>query len=129
MFFHSEMQNASAVVANDEEAVQDSKGEGGNSEEVHGSDSFAVVLQEAPQVGFSTTMRKISSRNSLLIRFLPEIFRWRDIQFQYNRNPARCHRTTVSGVTITRACFHWDHRRRVITQNNLSGQPILGLES
>src|SRR5260370_1489711 len=82
-------------------------------------------MRGAPQVGFSTTMRKISSRNSLLIPFLPEIFRWRDIQFQYNRNPVRCQRTTVSGVTIIRACFHWDHRRRVITQNNLSGQPIL----
>jgi hypothetical protein len=45
-------------------------------------------MRGAPQVGFSATMRKINSRNSLLIRFLPNAFRWREIQFQYRRNPA-----------------------------------------
>jgi len=78
-------------------------------------------------VGFSATMRKIRSRTSLLIRFLPKAFRWREIQFQYKRNPARCQRTTVSGVTITRACFHCSHRRLTTTQNRRSRRASLGL--
>jgi hypothetical protein len=28
-----------------------------------------------------------------------------EINSQYQRNPARCHRTTVSGVTTESACF------------------------
>jgi hypothetical protein len=78
-------------------------------------------MRGAPQVGFSATMRKINSRNSLLIRFLPNVFRWREIQFQYRRNPARCQRTTVSGVTITRACS-----RLTTTQNRRSNRASLG---
>ncbi len=42
-----EMQNASAVMGNDKEAVQDSKGNGGNGEEVHCRNGFAVVVQES----------------------------------------------------------------------------------
>ncbi len=89
----------------------------------------SVFHERWHQVGFSATMRKINSRNSLLILFRPSIFRWREIQFQYKRNPARCQRATVSGVTITRACFHSDHKRRAITQKSLCGQPTLGRES
>src|SRR5215469_18475278 len=47
-------------------------------------------------------MRKIRSRTSLLKGFLPAARPVRDSQDQYNRNPMRCHRTTVSGVTSRR---------------------------
>jgi hypothetical protein len=40
--------------------------------------------------------------------------------FQYNLNPVRCQRTTVSGRTRTNAHFHPYQSRRNITQNNLS---------
>jgi hypothetical protein len=56
-------------------------------------------MREAPQVGFSATMRKMSSRSSLLICFLPVRIRCRERQNQYSRKPARCQRTTVSGLT------------------------------
>ena len=58
-------------------------------------------MRGAPQVGFSATIRKISSRTSLLIGFLPTAFRACEIQLQYSRKPVRCRRTTVSGVTKT----------------------------
>ena len=95
-------------MADDEEAVQNSKGQRRHGEEIHGSDCVKVIakkrqprwagsglrvarfiqretvrsetskpslssapwMQGAPQVGFSATMRKISSRTSLLIGFL-----------------------------------------------------------
>jgi len=44
--------------------------------------------------------------------FLPAGFRWREIQRQYNLNPARCQPTTVSGWTMRSACFHPDQIRR-----------------
>jgi len=82
-------------------------------------------------VGFSATIWKISSRTSLLIRFLPSRALWRDSQVQYKRKPARCQRTTVSGVTTTRAFLHPVQNRRAKTQNSLSGaeRPGLGLRA
>src|SRR5215471_2756536 len=68
----------------------------------------------------SATMRKIRSRTSLLKRFLPAARRVRDSQDQYNRNPMRCQRTTVSGVTSRSRFFHLDHSFRRATQNTLS---------
>jgi hypothetical protein len=65
-------------------------------------------------------MRKMSSRNSLLTHLLPAPVRCREIHFQYNLNPVRCQRTTVSGRTRTNAHFHPYQSRRNITQNNLS---------
>ncbi len=59
-------------------------------------------MRGAPQVGFSATIRKINSRTSFGVCFLPACVRTLEISFQYKRNPARCHRTTVSGVTIMR---------------------------
>jgi len=47
-------------------------------------------MRGAPQVGFSATMRKISSRNSRLTHFLPARLRCRESHVQYNLNPARC---------------------------------------
>lgn len=77
-------------------------------------------MRGAPQVGFSTTMRKMSSRSSLLAHFLPARARLRESQVQYALNPARCHRTTVSGWTRISASFHPRQSRRKTTQNNRS---------
>lgn len=83
-------------------------------------------MRGAPHVGFSATMRKIKSRTSLVIVFLPARFLTLEITFQYEWKPARCHRTTVSGVTTIRACVHLDQTRRAAIQNNLSERPSLG---
>ena len=40
------MEDGTSVVADDKEAVQDSKGQRGNREEVHRSDGVAMVLEE-----------------------------------------------------------------------------------
>src|SRR5580704_15697468 len=77
-------------------------------------------MRGAPQVGFSATMRKISSRSSLLTHFLPARTRCRESQVQYGLKPARCHRTTVSGWTRINACLHPDQNRRNMTQKSLS---------
>ena len=47
----------------------------------------------------------------------------RDSQDQYNRNPRRCQRTTVSGVTSRGGFFHPDHSFRRATQNTWSTEP------
>src|SRR4051794_15871221 len=77
-------------------------------------------MRGAPHVEFSATIRKISSRNSLLMHFLPERTRRRESHVQYSLNPARCQRTTVSGWTRINACLHSGQSRRKITQNSLS---------
>ena len=82
--------------------------------------SSSPWMRGAPHLGFSATMRKISSRISLLIGFLPTAFRAREIQRQYSRNPARCHRTTVSGVTRINGRFQPDQTFRKTTQNSRS---------
>ena len=69
-------------------------------------------MRGAPHVGFSATMRKISSRTSRLKGFLPAACRVRDSQDQYKRKPVRCQRTTVSGVTSRSGFFHPDHSFR-----------------
>jgi len=88
-----------------------------NLEAKHGQ--FAVKARST-QVGFSATIRKMSSRSSKLIRFLPRRTRCRESRVQYILNPRRCHRTTVSGSTRTSACFHPLHSDCNITQNNRS---------
>src|ERR1039458_8396146 len=77
-------------------------------------------MRGAPQVGFSTTIRKTNSRTSFGVGFLPTRVLTLEISFQYKRKPARCQRITVSGVTTIRACSHPDQNRRTATQNNLS---------
>jgi hypothetical protein len=49
-----------------------------------------------------------------------------EINAQYQRNPARCQRTTVSGVTTKSACFQPDQNRRASTQKNLSSKSSFG---
>jgi hypothetical protein len=83
-------------------------------------------IRGAPHVGFSTTIRKIHSRTSFRVRLLPTCVRPPEINLQYIRKPFRCQRTTVSGVTTMRACFHPDRKRRTTTQNSLSNGPRPG---
>ena len=45
---------------------------------------------------------------------------------QYRRKPARCHSTTVRGVTRRRGVFHPDQSRRSRTQNSLCVAGSLG---
>jgi len=73
-------------------------------------------MRGAPQLGFSATIRKISSRTSLLVGFLPTAFRAREIQRQYSRNPARCQRTTISGVTRINDFFQPEQTCRKTTR-------------
>src|ERR1700756_602691 len=84
-------------------------------------------MRGAPQVGFSATIRKISSRTSVDSFFLPTRFLAFEIQLQYSRNPARCQRTTVSGVTTRRDFFHSDQNRHASIQKSLSKGKSVGL--
>src|ERR1700694_4793034 len=83
-------------------------------------------IRGAPQLGFSATIWKINSRTSFGVRLLPTCVRTLEISLQYIRKPVRCQRTTVSGVTTMRACFHPDQNRRTTTQKSLSSRPMLG---
>src|SRR5665213_3059149 len=73
-------------------------------------------MRGAPHVRFSATMRKINSRSSLHVGFLPTTACLRESHFQYSLNPLRCQRMTVSGCTMTSAPFHPDQNRRIRTQ-------------
>jgi len=77
-------------------------------------------IRGAPQVLFSMTMRKMSSRSAFGVGFLPDRARAREIHFQYVLNPARCQRTTVSGCTMRRTRLHSGQNRRRMIQNTLS---------
>ena len=77
-------------------------------------------MRGAPQVGFSTTIRKINSRTSFGVGFLPTRVLTLEVSFQYKRKPALCQRITVSGVTTIRACSQPDQNRLTATQNSLS---------
>ena len=76
----------------------------------------------------SATMRKISSRVSLLTHFRPARALCRERHVQYSLKPARCQATTVSGWTMTSARFHPGQNRRNTTQKTLSGAVSLGRE-
>jgi len=71
--------------------------------------------------------RKISSRTSVDSFFLPTRFLAFEIKLQYSRNPARCQRTTVSGVTTSRDFFHSDQNRHASIQKSLSKGKSVGL--
>src|SRR6266567_1977899 len=64
-------------------------------------EKFAMNARCA-QVGFSATMRKMKSRISLDVCLPPTCLLVLEISLQYRRNPARCQRITVSGVTMIR---------------------------
>jgi hypothetical protein len=50
-----------------------------------------------------------------------------EINFQDHRKPARCHTTTVPGVTKTSACFHPNQDLRATTQKTISNTSSRGL--
>ena len=83
-------------------------------------------MRGAPQVGFSLTIRKIDSRTSFDVGLLPTRVLALEISLQYTRNPARCQRTTVSGVTMVRECLQADQSRPATTQKSLSKRLTLG---
>src|SRR5580658_8968468 len=144
------VKNTPPIMSNHEEAIQHAELERRHGEEIHRCNGFAMVAQErrptpgwrraswslphpskpsilsspwirgAPQVRFSATMRKISSRSSLHVGFLPTTACLREIHFQYSLNPVRCQRMTVSGWTSTNAFRHPCHTRRTATPNNRS---------
>src|ERR1700747_1383404 len=112
------------------EALQDAKGERRHREEVHhretdGSEiskpslSSSPWMRGAPQVGFSAAMRKMQARISLLTGFRPLGLSTREMSRQYRRNPARCHPTTVLGVTRIRGFLQPTQSLRNTIQNNL----------
>jgi len=80
------------------------------------------------QVGFSVAMRQTRPLHSLFVGLLPAPMRFREIHFQYILEPARCHRTTVSGYTIRSACFQPDQQRLKSSQqiHNLLRTVLLG---
>jgi hypothetical protein len=71
-------------------------------------------------------MRKIRSRTSLRVGLLPGCLVILETSLQYRRKPARCQRTTVSGVTMRRDCFQPDQTRRATTQKTRSRVLRLG---
>ena len=66
----------------------------------------------------------MSLRSSGVILGRPE--RRRESKRQYQRNPARCQLTTVSGFTTTSTLAHLDHRRLSASQNGRSPRFNLG---
>jgi len=72
-------------------------------------------------------MRKISSRTSVDNFFLPTCFLTFESKLQYSRNPARCQRTTVSGVTTRRDLFQSVQNRYASIQKSLSKGLSFGL--
>jgi serine/threonine protein kinase len=64
--------------------------------------------------------------NPFGVGLLPTCVRTLEISLQYIQKPARCQRTTVSGVTTRRTCFQPDQTRRAMTQKSLSKSPRLG---
>jgi hypothetical protein len=99
----------SAVVLNQEQAVQIS----------NPSFNSSRWMRGAPQVGFSFAMMWREARTSCPVTGLPRGL-LRDRKRQYRRNPFRCHRTTVSGLTIRRGFDHFGQTRRSRTENNRS---------
>jgi hypothetical protein len=81
----------------------------------------------APQLGFSAIIWQMRSRTCFDVCLLPTGFRTFEISLQYQRNPARCHRTTVSGVTKRRACCHPVQNLCAKIQKTLSNTVTLGL--
>jgi len=82
------------------------------------SDSSSAI-RPSPQLGFSSAIVLMSAR-----RFLGKSGRPADRDFhrQNSRNPARCQRTNVLGVTIASACAQGKNRLKTPER---SSQPVL----
>src|SRR5262249_19007920 len=79
------------------------------SETLKPSFSNSPWMRGAPHVGFSAAIRKISSRTFLPTGLRPPTGLVLERYFQYSRKPARCHATTVRGVTRISGFCHPDH--------------------
>jgi hypothetical protein len=104
---------------------------GSNLRRLHGAGGWSILVQpversDRPSVGFSAAMDRMSFRSSRMILGRPG--RLQESQRQYQRNPARCQLTTVSGFTITKALAHLDHTLRSASQNRRSRRLNLGRE-
>ena len=88
-------------------------------------EKFAVNTWGAPG-GVLRDHPKIRSRTSWEVLLRPTIRRPLEMARQYIANPDRCQRTTVSGPTMMRACFHSDQNLRTKTQKSLSRAANLG---
>ncbi len=73
-------------------------------------------MRGVPQDRFSEAIRPMSWRTSGSMRGRPG-FPLRDFHRQYLLNPARCQRTTVSGITKISASDQCGHIRLRKTQN------------
>jgi hypothetical protein len=62
-------------------------------------------MRGAPHRGFAAAIRRTKAWISASMGGRPPVER-RESWVQYSRKRRRCHRNTVSGVTITRDCFH-----------------------
>jgi len=67
--------------------------------------SSSPCMRGAPRVGFSAAIRKIRARISLPTGFRPPTCLAPESHFPYRRKPARCHSTTVRGVTRMKRGF------------------------
>jgi hypothetical protein len=82
------------IVADNKETVENAEGDRWNREEIHRSNRFPMVVQKRNPalgwfgVGFSPTIRKIRSRISWEILFLPNTQRAREIARQYKAKPS-----------------------------------------
>jgi p-cumate 2,3-dioxygenase beta subunit len=76
-------------------------------------------IRGAPQRGLAAAMRVISALISMLTEGRPPVGRPGSM-VQYSRKRRRCHRRTVSGVTIRRGRLHPGHSRARAIQNTRS---------
>ena len=88
-------------------------------------EKFAVDSQRSPQ-HVIWLMVRISSRVAVGTLGRPA-FPWRTLQVQYQRNPRRCHSTTVSGFTITSGDCDRDQERDSQTHKHRSTGLSFGL--
>ena len=82
------------------------------------------AMRPCPHVGFSAAISRISFRRSLGRQGLPVGF---DFQRQQIRNPLRCQRMSVSGLTLTSAPRQANHRLRVAISQRVESSARRGL--
>jgi hypothetical protein len=83
--------------------------------------SSSPLIRSVPESRFSRDMVMMRSRTSGLSCGRPPLER--DFPRQNRRQPWRCQRTTVSGVTNVRCSRQPAHHRRASTQSSLSQVP------
>src|SRR6516164_7662432 len=84
----------------------------------------SLAMRSSPQVGFSAAISRMSLRRSLGIRGLPT---GRHFQRQKRRNPLRCQRRKVSGLTFTRASRQENMRPRMTIISRVESWARCGL--